>query len=346
MAYKVMVGLDIGSRFIKAVQMVNNGTTSKPKLVITEFGVKEVFPGASIPDLIKELFAAKRFKTKQVVTSISGKSVFVRYITMPSVPKEQLKEAIKYEIGKYVPLDITDLFLDCQLISETQAEGKQAESHVLFAAAKTAFLNDFINTLEVSGLFFYCIDVDCLALFNAFCAAGTAKPEFLQEEKYTVLVDVGASKTNVHIVKGRTPCFNRESYRGGDDLTNEIVKKLSIDAKQAELTKRNPGDQKDKVTEAVSSATDDIAHDIRMSIDYFEGQHDAQAERILLTGGTAQTEQLVEALSKMVSKPVLIWNPSETIERNLSGDSEMEFKNYALHSTVATGLASRLIEND
>lgn len=346
MPYKTLVGLDIGSKFIKALQLTNAGSQSKPKLIVTEFGIKEVYPGVSIPELIKELFAAKKFKIKRVVSSISGKSVFVRYINIPTVPNDQLREAIKYEIGKYVPLDISDLYLDCQSVEETKHDGKTSESKVLFSAAKIAYLNDYIRTVEMSGLIPHVIDVDCLALFNAFCVMGFKNPEMIYEDKYTVLVDVGASKTNVHIVKGSVPCFNRESYRGGDDITNELVKKLSVDAKQAEGIKRNPGDQKDKVEEAIASIVDDIAHDIRMSIDYFEGQHEAQAERVFVTGGAAFTNLLIDTLAKMTGKNLTAWNPLDSVELNLPQESEKELKEASLQSTVALGLAARLIEND
>ncbi len=69
MAQRHLVGLDIGSKFIKAVQL----TETSGQYKVTEFGIAEVSPQVSIPDTINELFAKKGFKTKRVVSAVSGR---------------------------------------------------------------------------------------------------------------------------------------------------------------------------------------------------------------------------------------------------------------------------------
>ena len=85
MAQRHLVGLDIGSKFVKAVQLTQTAGQYK----ITEFGIAEVSPQVSVPDTINELFSKKNFKTKRVVSAVSGRFVFVRYISMPVMSDEK-----------------------------------------------------------------------------------------------------------------------------------------------------------------------------------------------------------------------------------------------------------------
>ena len=61
MATRHLVGLDIGSKFVKAVQL----TESSGRFKITEFGIAEIPPQVSVADVVGELFSRKKFKTKR-----------------------------------------------------------------------------------------------------------------------------------------------------------------------------------------------------------------------------------------------------------------------------------------
>ena len=100
MAQRHLVGLDIGSKFIKAVQLTQTAGQYK----VTEFGIAEVSPQVSVPDTVNELFAKKNFKTKRVVSAVSGRFVFVRYISMPVRARDlyALNEPVVYAVRRRV----------------------------------------------------------------------------------------------------------------------------------------------------------------------------------------------------------------------------------------------------
>jgi type IV pilus assembly protein PilM len=339
MAARNIVGLDIGSKFVKAVQL----TETSGQYKITEFGIAEVSPQVSVADVVNELFSKKGFKTKRVVTAVSGRFVFVRYISMPVMTDEELINAAKYELGKYIPVEVDEVLHDSQKLEELAAqEGQEPEMRVLLVAAKRTFIDEHVAILETAGLQPAVVDVDSFALGNAYELSGSINPQAVAQGKLVALVDIGASKTNINIMSDSVSYFTREFYKGGEDLTDAVTKKLSLEAKEAENFKRNPGGEMDKLQDAISGVMDDICHDINISLDYFENQYDKKVEEIYVTGGASNTPGLPETLERTVQKPVNRWNPLQHLELDLAKDSAQEMQDNAAQAAIALGLASRI----
>ena len=341
MASRNLVGIDVGSKFIKAVQV----TETSGQYKVTEFAIAEVNPQVSVPDTISELFAKKGFKTKRVVSAVSGRFVFVRYISMPVMSDEELVNAAKYELGKYIPVEVDEVLHDSQKLEEmAPQEGQEPEMRVLLVAAKRTFIDEHVGILEGAGLQPAIVDVDSFALGNAYELSGMINPQAIAAGKLVALVDIGASKTNINIMSDSISYFTREFYKGGDDLTDSISKKLSLEVKDAEALKRNPGGELDKVQDCISSVVEDICHDINISIDYFENQYDKKVEEVYITGGASNTIGLPETLERTVQKPVNRWNPLQYFELELPRDSQQELQDNPTQAAIALGLASRIVE--
>jgi type IV pilus assembly protein PilM len=188
---------------------------------------------------VGELFSRKKFKTKRVVTSVSGRFVFVRYISMPVMTDEELVNAAKYELGKYIPVEVDEVLHDSQKLEELPPqEGQEPEMRVLLVAAKRTFIDEHVAVVETSGLQPAVVDVDSFALGNAYELSGMANAQAVAQGRLVALVDIGASKTNINIMSDTVSYFTREFYKGGDDLTDAVSKKLSLEAREAENLKR------------------------------------------------------------------------------------------------------------
>ena len=117
---------------------------------------------------------------------------------------------------------------------------------------------------------------------------------------------------------------------------------LSLEMKEAEALKRNPGGELEKVQDCISSVVEDICHDINISIDYFENQYDKKVEEVYITGGASGTIGLQETLERTVQKPVQKWNPLQFLELELPRDSQQELEDNPAQAAIALGLASRV----
>ena len=119
---KSLVGLDIGSSAVKAIELKPAGKGYR----VSAIGVESVPPdsivdgaiidGGAVADAVRRLFANKKFKAKDVVASLSGNSVIVKKITLPSMTEAELSESIYWEAEQYIPFDIQDVNLDYEIL--------------------------------------------------------------------------------------------------------------------------------------------------------------------------------------------------------------------------------------
>lgn len=339
---KSIVGLDIGSHAVKAVEMSLVGN----EFVLTEFGQAQVYAEGSISDAINEVMSSCRFRTKRVVTSVSGKSVIVRYLNLVQMSDEELKNAIRFEADKYIPFDVDEVVLDCQRLDDPDQAvrveaGQDAEMRVLLVACKRSLVEDHFGMLTGLGLQPEIIDVDAFALGNAYEFMATGGEAIADDERVVALIDIGANKTNINIVRGTSSFFTREIYLGGDDFTGGISKKLSVDLHEAELLKRDPGDQIEDVKDAIFPYIDDLGNEIRLSFDYYENQFDREVDEVFLSGGASRLMTLEESLERIFEKKTSLWSPVEYLKSSDRVDRELLEEN-APQLAIAVGLASRL----
>ncbi|MFA5795134.1 MAG: type IV pilus assembly protein PilM [Candidatus Brocadiia bacterium] len=345
---KSIIGLDIGSSAIKAIELTPSPTTSG-SYVVSGYGIKDLLPQQNIKDAIKEFFDTAGLHTRKVVTAVSGKSVVVRYITMPKMSDEELRSAIKYEASKYIPFEIEEVMIDCAPLpplEDEKPEHEEKEMRVLLVAVKKQTIEDHISIIEQTRLLPLIIDVDCFALGNAFelnqkfSTAGASGPD----KKVSAMIDIGATKTNVNVIYGLNSYFTREIHIAGNDLTEALVKRIGMQPAQAEALKRDPGLKQEEVKEVVSSIIEELCHEIGLSFDYFEHQSDKKVEHIYLSGGGSQIIGLDEAIESTFEKRPIRWDPCESLEILVDGVDPVDFKKIASNFAVATGLAARIIK--
>jgi type IV pilus assembly protein PilM len=336
-----IIGLDIGSKFIKALEL----TKSKDTYVITGYAHAELQVQDSIPNVLSDLFSRAGFQSRRVVTSVSGKNVVVRYVSMPMTTDEDLRSSARYELGKYIPFDVGEVVHDCQILEELPvAEGTTPEVRVVLVAARKTFIDEHISILEHAGLYPEIIDLDVFALENAFSLEQAISPSQTEEREMVpvALIDIGASKTSINITNGILSYFSREFYKAGDTLTEAISKKIAMDLREAERLKRNPGPEATIIFKQISTVIEDITHDINISLDFFENQYNQEVKTIYLTGGGSLCEGVPQTLERILQRSVIMWNPIQAFKLDLPKDARDELMAYVFQSAVCLGLASRI----
>ena len=332
---KSIVGLDIGSSAIKAVELSRVGK----EVQVTGFGQIELASEdpKDVVAAITELMREGGFRTKNVVTSVSGKMVIIRYLSMVPMSDEELRNAILFEAEKYIPFTLDECVLDCQRFDEPEG-GNSA--NVLLVAVKDAVLDHHLGLVQKAGLTPDIIDVDAFALSNAHSLLRSCNGQG-PEEGVIAFVDVGATKTSLNIVRNGVSLFTREIYFGGKDLTQSIARRLAIDEQEAEFLKRSPGEEYESVKEAVFPTIDDLGNELQLSFDYFESQNGCGPERILLSGGASRFSFFRESFERIFEKPTGIFNPFEGLPVSEDIDQDL-LASGGPQLVVAAGLASRI----
>ncbi len=167
-----LVGLDIGSRTIKAAEIIE----TKKGQVLEKFGLTDIAPGLieegtindpeDVAESIRQLFKSYNIKQRNVALSIGGYSVIVKKINVQTMAEEQLQESIQFEAEQYIPFDISDVNLDFQILGPN--ENNPNQMNVFLVAAKKEMVNDYVNLANLAGLNPCIVDVEAFALQNIF----------------------------------------------------------------------------------------------------------------------------------------------------------------------------------
>jgi type IV pilus assembly protein PilM len=342
-----LVGLDIGSRTVKVVEIADSKNGPKLK----HFGMADIPAGAiedgsisdpeTVAETIRQLFKSSNVKERNVAVSIGGYSVIVKKINVQTMPEEQLQETIHFEAEQYIPFDISDVNLDFQILGENENNANQMS--VFLVAAKKEMVNDYVNLVTLADLNPCIIDVEAFALQNIFEANYDASDDNV------ALIDIGASKTSLNILKGSSSVFMRDVALGCLQVNQKIMSLLDCSYDQAELVKLGEPSKKlppDELKQIVTSVVGDWCTEIRRALDFFYTNYpDDQIKRIILSGGGANIADFRKLLATESSAQV------ETIDpfKNFVVDSkafEPEFiRQIAPQAAIAMGLALRKVDD-
>ena len=321
-------GLDIGTQSIKCVKLKFNG--SVVELVGFDLQESQLDPG----EVLKKIKHAQGADLVNI--SFSGASTVIRYVNFLRMNKLELKGALKFEAQKHIPFSVEEVNLDAEILRDDLPENKML---VLIAALKKEIIPPRIKLLENAGLRPNIIDIDSLALVNAF-NFNYSKNE-IPEGKSVCLLNIGASITNVNILDNTLVRLSRDIHSGGANFTKKLMDVFEIDFKAAEELKINPTqDKTDKIKAAVESVLTNLASEVRTSFDYYESQNTANVVKIFLSGGGSKITGLKEMLTTCLGLPVDSWDPFKQIKLVEHIDAQALNK-FSSQFNVAVGLALR-----
>jgi type IV pilus assembly protein PilM len=224
---KGIIGLDIGSRQIKAVQLkeVKSGyelegigiVSLLPELIVDG----AILDSLRVVDAVKELISDKNLTAKDTSIAVSGhSSVIIKRVSLPQMTEEELNESIKFEAEQYIPFDIEDVNLDFQILGQRE-EGDEMD--VMIVAVKKEKINEYTASVREAGLNPVIVDVDAFALENLY----EINYE-IREDEVIALVNIGAGTINMNILKGGVSVFTRDSSVGGNLHTEALQKGFVI----------------------------------------------------------------------------------------------------------------------
>jgi type IV pilus assembly protein PilM len=342
------VGIDIGKSAIKVAEVRRTARGTE----LRRFGVALTPPGSVEGGLILDQQAVARtvgevlrhagVRTRRAVVSVTGQNVLARVLRLPPIPPEEVKQAIRWEAERHLPFPVDEAVIDVQTVREVSENGVR-QLEVLLAAAPEALVLTHIRTLEGAQLIVDAVEVGALAM-----ARGLGQTEGAGTH---VLVNLGASTTDVAVVHNGVPQFTRTILLGGDALTRAITQVLKTDAASAEEAKIRYGlgweEWPPHLAEGVfatevSQALAELITQVRRSLDFFRAQFAGVViSDMILCGGGSGLRHLDHHLSSELELPVTIANPLAVVRPR--SHQEKAAQAVAPQLTVATGLALRTV---
>src|SRR5688572_14801854 len=341
---KSVVGLDIGSSAVKAVELKPAGKGFR----VAAFALEPVPPdsivdgaiidGGAVAEAIRRLFDRKTFKTKEVAASLSGSAVIVKKISLPVMTEAELGESIYWEAEQYIPFDIQDVNLDYQILDPGTGPDSKGTMDVLLVAAKKEKIADYTNVISQAGRVPVVVDVDAFALQNAY--EMNYAP---QADSVVVLLNAGASAININILSGGRSLFTRDISMGGNAYTEAVQKELNLPFESAELAKKGhpvDGITYEDVRPVLHAMTENVLLEIQKTFDFFKATAASdRIDRILLSGGASTVDGFAQALEERFNAPVEPFDPFKKIAFDAKKLQIDDLPHLLPTAAVAVGLA-------
>jgi type IV pilus assembly protein PilM len=306
---KTSRGLDIGSGFVKLVEVDRSG--GQPE--VSRVAMRPLLPDAIVEgevmdpglvaDTIRGLFQEVGVKGKNVITAVGGHDVIIKKIEMDRMKESEARDVIRWEAEQHVPFDIKSVELDFQILNPDE-EGLQME--VLLVAAKRELVDNKIALLGDAGLSPSTIDVDAFALHNAF---EHNYPEAM--DGIVALVNVGHESTNVNILEDGVPILTRDIPFGSRRVREDLQRERGLTAEQAEDVVQGRQEVQD-LARFVEQSADEVAVGIeRASAFLMTRQSGEGLGKIYLSGGGARIPKMAESLASRMNVETHLVNPFE-----------------------------------
>jgi type IV pilus assembly protein PilM len=344
---KSMVGVDIGSSSVKAVEL--QGKNGDFQLV--SLGYEGLQPDSVVDGQIMELnavssaigniFTEHKIKTTKVAAGVNGHSVIVKNIVLPQMTDDELQESFAWHAEEHIPFDISDVNLDYHVTDSTPDA-----IHVLLAACKRDKVANLKQAIQLAGKQPAVIDVDAFALQNCYELNYDPQPG-----QVVALLNIGASTTNINILNGNRSVFTRDATFGGNQYTSLLQKELGLTFDQAEQVKRGmplpESIEARDIQPILDTVSDILALEIQKTMDFYRAtveDGEEAVQQILVSGGGSKLRGLVEFLASRFEVSVEVFDPFKKIRVDARGFDPDYMREVVPEMAIAVGLALRGVD--
>lgn len=339
-------GLDLSDLSIKGLWLEREGSEE----IVSSFGSVplamgnvvdgEIVKEAAVVEAIQKLLTTagpKPIKTRKVICSLPETKAFLRVITLPEMEKEEVAEALKWELEANIPLTLDQVYYDFQVLDKKLSKEK-AKISVLVVAVARNMVDQFQSVLEKAGLEVAGLETESIA------QARSLLPE-REEGKTHLIVDIGDRRTSFLVAIGNTPCFTSSIPLSSQMITDAISKELKISFEEAESMKIKYGlgslAMKSPLFKAAEPILENFAVEIDRSVNFYLSNlaYSAAIDDIVLCGGGANMKGLLPYLTKRLNQPIEFGNPWVNV--HLGRSLPPIDRGHSVQYSTAIGLALR-----
>ncbi len=232
-----VITVDLGTSTLKFAEF---GIGRGGALTLLHFGVaelgldpnKEEERAKFITPTLAKLFKEQNIKGREVLLSISGQSVFMRFVKLPPVDPAQVEQVVKFEAQQNVPFPIDEVTWDYQMMPARVAGSSEAEAVIV--AIKKEVIEAEVEAVEKAGVKVKQVDVAPFALLNAF------RYSEVQTGECTLIIDMGARSTNLVFVE-KNSFWIRNVPIAGNQISQSICNEMQEPFTAAETLKKGKG---------------------------------------------------------------------------------------------------------
>ena len=328
-----MFAIDFGARSIKVAkvhktsdgyELDNYGIILSPEGAIDN---GEILNPIVVADVLTELLKESGIRDRKAIIAITGQKVIIREIILPIMEDKELLAGVMWEAPKYIPYDLNESIIDAKKVEEFVEKDGNKMMRVLLVATPKNIVNSYMEVLKKIRIAPKIVDIISSAnirAFDNFLSNGKEKDK--DGSVIDILLSIGASNTILTLAGKKNLKFARNILIGGNDITKVIAKSLNISFDEAEKLKRETkitlgpeaeGEKRIESEKIIVKILNQITKEVRKSLSYYKTQSQkVKYNKMIISGGCANIDNIKDLLSEQFEIPVIIGNPLEGIKIN------------------------------
>jgi type IV pilus assembly protein PilM len=336
--------VDLGTRTTKAVLLERRENTfSLARFAVQDAPIYDkTLPQGLLTEHLRAIIEAMQPKTRQVTLAIGAGDSVLRSAEMPLMPVSEMRQMLKFNSKTHLQQDLRDHIFDCFIVPPSgnkpaePAKAGVVKYKVWVGGTRRELLSTLESSARAAGLSPSHITLSLLGPINAL---EFSQPELFSKE-VVALVDLGFKSSAICILAGGELCLSRSVELGGDRLTSGLAEAMNITYAEAEGIKVG---MPQEVEAHLQPLVAPLGRELRASIDFFEHQREKTVNKILISGGAARSEFLLQMLQAELGVACKAWFPTEGMKLSLSPQQMTEIEQVSSVLAVAIGSAAMTV---
>ncbi|MFH1281374.1 MAG: pilus assembly protein PilM [Candidatus Omnitrophota bacterium] len=314
------VSIDFGASFIKVACLDAGADT--PRLLAYALSPLDASQKTvqEISLLLKPLLEANAITEKEVSLSISDADwIFIKKLTLPQMPKDELLNAVKWQLKGQFPFSPEDSVSDLQIIREYVDSEAAKKVELLCIFAKKEIINKYVSVAVACGL-------SLVRVSSSEFNYGSILKLISASLEISAILDIGYTHSRVSIYQKNKLTFARSLNFSIEKLTTLLTGVIVTDQGKLSLNTQKAkellaefgvplGDgqvlsgeiKASQIISLIRPLLETLAKELNRSFEYFKSESGLSIPAVLyITGGGANLKNfksyLIEALKMRVEE--------------------------------------------
>jgi type IV pilus assembly protein PilM len=336
-----LVAIDLGARVTKAVHLRKRGT----EVLLLNYAFLELEEAERVPSrdvLAEHLRKVARLlgaNVRRAVLSLGSSKSLLTHVDLPGASPSDLRRMIRLSPKNYLQRDVEDHLFDCYVSEGRSGNGTEhvprtrRKAKVLVGGARQSDVETLSAAARDAGLFVEGITLSQVAIANAFLT----RPE--ERGEVVALLDIGFATTSINIMMAGELVFTRVINFGAERFSDVVAQ--SAKPRLPEVSETD-GPAPDEMQTRLQRAILLLAREVDASIGFFVSQYEATISRILVSGGSARSQFILQTLEAELGLPCESWSPASSLKIGLPENRghELEYEAPQLLVAVGAGLSA------
>lgn len=335
-----VLGLDIGTRYVKAVLLTGSGADVQVAAIACEaingdaFADRDIKDFDAVSNAIRKVKNALKVKCRTAAVAVSGASVISKVVYMdPEQSDHELESQIEIEADSLIPYPLDEVYLDFEELGPSKSHTGKVD--VLLSAGHKDMIDSRVTLMRELELEPKVVDIEGYALGSALMAYGPPN-----EEQPVCCVNLGASQLLVTAVQGNRVIYSKEHNFGCDNLIRDIALVFAMEWQDAEKQMVDgtlPENWKEQQWPVfMANLQQQLSRALQMYVASTNREH---PQELLITGGGALLSEMASELERELSIAVKPFDPF--VQMKMKPEIRERLNTMAPQLAIAAGLASR-----